>query len=153
MSSTCSSCDDVQKLWRFANIIENSKEKQINGIQHEKLNEDIFPEDGLNFEQSNSHYQQSKPHCRHRRGQYVENKQTCDEEAIDEQSSESDESTTRHSQGCEFHETPSEKDISETNYGKLESTVYQMNKKLQILEKKMDKILDLVEQKETSKKS
>ncbi|CAB3993529.1 potassium voltage-gated channel subfamily H member 6-like isoform X2 [Paramuricea clavata] len=157
LSSTCGSNDDVQKLWRFANIIENNKEEQINGIPHGKHNftkiNEKLNEDDLNFEQSNPHYEQSNPpQCRHRRGQNITDKWTCDQEPAEEQNSESEESTASHSRGCEFHEPPLEKD-DETNQGKLESTVYHMNKKLQILETKMDAILALVEQQQSSKKS
>ena len=163
LSSTCGSSDDVQKLWRFANIIENRTEEQINGIlrrKHhftgtsEKPNEDTITEDSLNIEETNPryllsdrHYQQSSPQCRHRRVQHI------DEELAEQTTSESEESTTHHSQGCEFHETSSETNNEKTNSGELESTVHYMNKKMEILETKMDKILALLEQQDSQRKT
>ena len=156
-STQCSSNDDVQKLWRFANIIESSKEEEINGLvpgkhnltkDDEKRSEEVLGDVSLNVEESN-------PISRHRRSKSSSNRREGDDEHPEEESSDSEESTAnslRHSRGCEFHETSSEKD-EEMNYTRLESTIYHMNNKLQVLEKKMDTILAFVEQQTTTKKS
>lgn len=154
LSSTNNSSDDVQKLWRFANIIENNKEERINGtLPHEKhkfsrvnekCNDTANTEEDLTFGQNNPHYDESSSQC-------DLNTVNCDEGNTEEQSNEQDKSTIRHSRGCEFHETPAEND--DMNYERLESTVHQMNKKLQTLEKKMDRILAFVEQQKSPKES
>jgi hypothetical protein len=162
LSSTCGSSDDVQKLWRFANIIENSKEEHINGILHgknhltkvsDKPNEDAITEESCNFELNNPQYQSSNVQCRHRRSKHINIKQECDEELVEQESSESEESTTHHSRNCELHEKNLEKHNEETNYRQLEANVHLMNKKLQVLETKMDKILSLLEQQDPQRKA
>ena len=153
LSSTNNSGDDVQKLWRFANIIENNKD-QINGTLpqenqnkfsriNEKCNDDVNPEDDVTFARNS-------PQCDQSSSQYGENSATTMEHT-DEKSDERDISTTRHSRDCEFHEQPA--DDNDMNYGKLESTVYHMNKKLQTLEQKMDAILAFLEQQKSSKEN
>lgn len=161
LSSTCNSSDDVQKRWRFANIIESSKEEQTNGLvsgnpNNAKLDEnhsdDALTDVSLHNEQSNPPNEQSNPLCRHKRGRCTSDKSQCDDEiAENRESGESTTNSLHHSQCCEFHELPSDDD-DENYHGKLEASMHHMNKKLQTLEKKMDTILALMEQQNTSTK-
>ena len=158
LSSTNSSSDDVQKLWRFANIIENNNEEQINGkLPHEKhhtcsrINEKRKNADNtedLTIGQNNPYCDQSSSQLNQNT---ANNKMSCDEEHTEEQTNEQDKSTKGHSRGCEFHETVVEDE--DMNDGRLESSIHQMNKKLQTLEKKIDTILAFVEQQKSSKES
>lgn len=174
LNSTCSSSDDVQKLWRFANIIENGKEHQVNGLLHEKDNftsidknsdDDVLVEVSLNLDDNSPQYQQCNyphyqqtspqgrnPYCHHRKSKNKFDETPFDAKKVEENRNESEESRTRHSSDCEFHRTLSEDDENETNCVKLESAVQQINKKLQLLEQKMDAILSFIE-KNTSQKS
>ena len=150
-----SSSDDVQKLWRFANIIENGEERHINGLRHtrrhasnltDELNEDCLNEDTFIEER----FAQNNPKCCHKRGRNTSTEPQSNNEHADEESGESEDTTLRHSKGCVFNETPSDQNDNETlNYRNLETTIHHMNNKLQILEKKMDTILALVENKKS----
>ncbi|XP_028397826.1 potassium voltage-gated channel subfamily H member 6-like isoform X2 [Dendronephthya gigantea] len=156
LNSTCSSSDDVQKRWRFANIIESSKGEQINGLLlgnpnngkiDENHSDDAFTDVS---EQRNSANEQSESLCHHRRCRNTSHKRQCDDEiAKNRDSGESITDSLRHSRCCDLNEIPSDDD-NENGHTKLETTIHDMNEKLQILEKKMDAILAFVEQQNTS---
>lgn len=146
LSPAGSSDDDVQQLWRFANILECRKE-YINGTIEGQLNPTSHEhEDDVKELKPDT---ESITECSHRKKTDTPDAPLPSFENKKELIVETKQSSfdgLDHSHDCELHETPSEKDFHEMHYKKLESTIYHMNTKLKDLENKMDTILNLLQE-------
>lgn len=153
LNTSSSSSDDVQKLWRFANIIENIKETQVlhvetrsNGdLNDSKIMGNLEEKPLRSCREGTSNIEHSSPNYEDdgRHG----NQKITDIFKHDDNESESIGLSMNHSSECEFYETPHEND-EKHKLNKIETTIHHMNKKLISLEKKMDTILDFLELKQ-----
>ena len=149
--------DDMQHRWRFANIIECRKEK-VNGILKEKgsrtavqSTEHMYgSEQSKDSDEEKEHKHNLKHTCK---CTHTKSEDTSDISPSNfKTTKESNADGLDHSRDCEFCETPSEEDKKlpkEVKYEMLESTIQQINSKIETLESKMDQILHILQNKLT----
>ena len=154
--------DDMQQRWRFANIIECRKEK-VNGILKEKGSRTAVQSTEHMYGSVQSEDSDEKEHkhnlkhtckCTHKKSEDASDILSSNFKTTKETDNfaESNADSLSHSRDCEFCETPSEEDKklpSEVKYEILESTIQQINSKIETLESKMDQILHILQNKLT----
>lgn len=140
------SSEDMQKRWRFANIIECRKEK-VNGIFEGKGSRTAKYHDSKEKEHKYNLKHTCK--CTHKKCEDTSDISPTNIKTTKETDNfaESNADSLGHSRDCEFCETLSEggKELHEVKYEELESTIQQMNRKIETLESKMDQILHILQ--------
>lgn len=150
--SPSNSNDDVQKLWRFANIIECRKE-ETNETSKELRS--LTSVGRTNTEHMETDSAEEIEHKRSENpekygGERIFHGSQPNFELKNEKYNDSEESSSEdmeHSHHCELHgmSFEKEKNLFEIKYKTLESTIHHMNRKLEILENKVDTILHLLQ--------